>query len=409
MHGDPLAILPQVVKANKLDAIYLSQSFEPHEAKLQAKVNEWCKANAIECKRFAGHLLFNPDTHLNKQGKPFQVFTPYYKAGLPLLLASPPKPAPKNLEGLISTKSISGSVALRELALLPTLDWADNFKAFWQPGEQGGHNALQTAITEKIAHYHNDRDFPAIDGTSQLSAHLRFGEITPRQIWHQVASQMDGEQCAPFLRQLVWRDFSNALLHHWPHIPNEPFKQQFKKFPWQKNTTKSVAAQLHAWQTGTTGYPIVDAGMRQLWQTGWMHNRVRMIVASFLTKHLRIHWLEGAKWFWDTLIDADLANNSAGWQWVAGSGADAAPYFRIFNPVLQSEKFDKQGEYIKTWVPELACLPAKFVHAPWLAPKEVLEAAGISLGKNQTYPPPIVDHKFAREAALAAYQQLKGD
>lgn len=224
-------------------------------------------------------------------------------------------------------------------------------------------------MEDKIASYTHDRDFPAVDGTSLLSAHLRFGEISPRQIWQQVATQMDGEQCAPFLRQLMWRDFSYALLHHWPHIPQQPFKQQFEKFPWQKASNKNVAKQLHAWQTGTTGYPIVDAGMRQLWQTGWMHNRVRMIVASFLTKHLRIHWHEGAKWFWDTLVDADLANNTAGWQWVAGCGADAAPYFRIFNPVLQGEKFDKQGEYIKTWVPELAALPAKFIHAPGLPPK----------------------------------------
>ena len=407
--GNPATLVPELVNQNKIDAVYLSQSFEPYEVQLQANIHKWCKQHNIECKRFAGHLLLNPDTHLNKQGKPFQVFTPYYKAALAAHTIPHAKPIPSNLAKVWAAKKLPKSVALNKLKLLPTLNWADQFNSQWQPGEEGAHKNVREAIEDKIASYTHDRDFPAVDGTSLLSAHLRFGEISPRQIWQQVATQMDGEQCAPFLRQLMWRDFSYALLHHWPHIPQQPFKQQFEKFPWQKASNKNVAKQLHAWQTGTTGYPIVDAGMRQLWQTRWMHNRVRMIVASFLTKHLRIHWHEGAKWFWDTLVDADLANNTAGWQWVAGCGADAAPYFRIFNPVLQGEKFDKQGDYIKTWVPELAALPAKFIHAPWLAPQDILQTTGITLGNNSTYPLPIVDHKYAREAALAAYQQLKGD
>jgi deoxyribodipyrimidine photo-lyase len=249
--------------------------------------------------------------------------------------------------------------------------------------------------------YSQQRDIPSLDGTSCLSPHLHFGEISPRQVWQQLSEYWPTEEIAPFLRQLIWREFNIYLLHHYPHIKNAPFKESFKDFPWQMAQPEI----LKQWQQGQTGYPIVDAGMRQLWQTGWMHNRVRMVVASFLTKHLRIHWRHGADWFWDTLVDADVANNIAGWQWVAGCGADAAPYFRIFNPVLQSEKFDKDGQYIRRYVPELATLPNKYIHAPWLAPASVLQTANVELGRS--YPLPMVDHKSAREQALEAYGLMK--
>ena len=250
------------------------------------------------------------------------------------------------------------------------------------------------------------RDLPGVTGTSRLSPHLHFGEISPRQCWHAANTFAEARGGAvskggqDFLRELVWREFSYHLLHHWPTLPERPFRADFERFPWRADDDA-----LRAWEAGRTGYPIVDAGMRELWHTGWMHNRVRMVVASFLVKHLLIPWQAGEAWFWDTLVDADLANNAASWQWVAGCGADAAPYFRIFNPVLQGEKFDGNGAYVRTWVPEIASLPDRYLHKPWDAPQAVLDDAGVRLG--ETYPAPIVDHKQVRERALAAFQSLK--
>lgn len=411
--GDPVDILRSLIKTEKITSVYCSLHTEPHEQNQQREVHDQCKQAGVECKRFAGALLFNPQTNLNKQDKPYQVFTPFYRTSTASYLPSKPKRLPGNLSNTVTNNTLNNSLPLTKLKLLPKHQWADAFAHHWQPGEHGANAALQLAIADKISQYSNQRDTPSVDGTSLLSAHLRFGEISPRQIWHDVTTQLEADQCAPFLRQLVWRDFSYALLTHWPKIPTEPFKEKFSTFQWrQRNSqtqTSSFDADLNAWKRGQTGYPIVDAGMRQLWHTGWMHNRVRMIVASFLTKHLRIHWREGAAWFWDTLVDADLANNTAGWQWVAGCGADASPYFRIFNPVLQGEKFDPTGEYVKTWVPELASMPKKYIHAPWLAPQTLLNDVNIVLGENKTYPLPVVDHKHAREEALAAYQHLTSD
>ncbi|WP_415008652.1 cryptochrome/photolyase family protein [Aestuariivirga sp.] len=262
-------------------------------------------------------------------------------------------------------------------------------------------------MDDVLAGYGASRDLPAMDGTSRLSPHLHFGEISPAQCWHAVraaAAQRHGAVDADaekFLTELLWRDFSWHLLHHFPELPEKPFRPEFADFPWETNPQS-----LKAWQKGLTGYPIIDAGMRELWATGFMHNRVRMIAASFLIKHLLIPWQEGKRWFWDTLVDADLANNAASWQWVAGSGADASPYFRIFNPVLQGEKFDSQGDYVRRWVPELAKLPAQWIHKPWEAPPSIMSSAGVIIGK--TYPAPIVDHGFARSRALAALKTLKG-
>ncbi|MCB1119235.1 MAG: deoxyribodipyrimidine photo-lyase, partial [Chlamydiia bacterium] len=289
----------------------------------------------------------------------------------------------------------AGNVAsdtLDDWGLLPQKpDWAGGLRETWHPGETGAQDRLATFLDETVANYHDDRDRPDIEATSRLSPHLAFGEISPAQCWHAAAAHAEQQPGArkgveKFLKELGWREFSYHLLFHTPSLPVAPFRQEFAAFPWD-----GTEDALERWQRGRTGYPIVDAGLRELWHTGWMHNRVRMIVASFLTKHLNIHWHSGAEWFWDTLVDADLANNSASWQWVAGCGADAAPYFRIFNPILQGQKFDPQGTYIRHWVPELADVPLKHLNTPWeVAPPN--------------YPPPLVDHQQARQDALNRFK-----
>ncbi|MCK6372352.1 MAG: FAD-binding domain-containing protein, partial [Gammaproteobacteria bacterium] len=283
---------------------------------------------------------------------------------------------------------------------------AAGLRARWQPGEASAQRSLRHFVDKSLADYPQRRDRCDLAGTSALSPHLHFGEIGPRQIWHALRSRAAGDSrigagAEAFLRQIGWREFSIHLLHHWPDLATRPFQPAYAQFPWRR-----APAALRRWQRGHTGYPLVDAGMRELWTTGWMHNRVRMITASFLVKHLLIHWREGEAWFWDTLVDADLANNAASWQWVAGCGADAAPYFRIFNPVLQGQKFDPQGDYVRRWLPELARLPARYLHAPWQADPATLKSAGVGLGKD--YPLPIVEHRAARERALAAVRSISG-
>jgi deoxyribodipyrimidine photo-lyase len=277
----------------------------------------------------------------------------------------------------------------------------------WAPGATNAAKELDRFLDDRLQDYSTERDRPDHPGTSRLSPHLHFGEISPRQIWHAVGqaarnrkSRKLDKVADPFLRQLVWREFAHHLLYHYPHIATEPLREEFGAFPWKED-----AAGLHAWTRGETGYSYIDAGMRQLWTTGWMHNRVRMAVASFLVKDLLLSWQDGARWFWDTLVDADLANNTLGWQWTAGCGADAAPFFRIFNPVGQGERFDPEGAYVRQWVPELARLPAEWIHKPWEAPAGVLEAAGVQLGT--TYPRPIVDHAAARKRALEALGTIR--
>jgi len=285
-------------------------------------------------------------------------------------------------------------------------DWAEGWSDLWTPGAEGAHARLHHFLDKRVADYGDSRDMPGESATSGLSPHLHHGEISPRSVWH--ATQTWAEEhpqsrgaADKFLAELGWREFSYHLLVFFPEIPGKAFKPAFDDFPWSGSQNH-----LRAWQRGQTGYPIVDAGMRELWATGYMHNRVRMVTASFLTKHLLIDWRAGERWFWDKLVDADLASNSCSWQWVAGSGADAAPYFRIFNPTTQGEKFDAAGEYVRRWVPELAQLPDKYLHKPWDAPAAVLQEAGLTLDEH--YPKPIVDHREAREAALAAYGQIKG-
>jgi len=278
----------------------------------------------------------------------------------------------------------------------------------WPVSERGAHEQLGRFLDTSVMDYQTIRDRPDQSGTSKLSAYLRFGQVSPRQVWHAClhrvsrTRQVGGEPAAQgfwgFLRQVGWREFAHHLLHHFPHTIQQPMYEKYKSFPWRCDPQG-----LRQWQRGQTGFPIVDAGMRELWHTGWMHNRVRMVVGSFLVKDLMLPWIEGARWFWDTLVDADLANNTLGWQWVAGCGADAAPYFRIFNPVKQGETFDPEGAYVRRWVPELQRIPAKWIHKPWQAPAAALSLAGVSLGGN--YPKPIVDHGQARLRALEALAQ----
>ncbi len=392
--GDAEGILQKLVRETGACAIYFTRHYEPYFAAVEASLAETYTDSNIEVRRFGGVLLFDPDAIRTKSDTPFKVFTPFYKACLSANLVKDALPAPKAFN---APDTWPESDKLEDWALQPTKpDWAGGLRETWQPGARGALDRLDTFLEERAETYPNDRDRPDRSGTSGLSPHLHFGEISPRQIWQrtlrasQDAKSGDKGRVA-YLRELIWREFSYHLLHHWPEIPSEPFNKTFGAFPWRDDPES-----LNKWQRGQTGYPIVDAGMRELWHTGWMHNRVRMIVASFLTKHLLIHWRQGAEWFWDTLVDADLANNSASWQWVAGSGADAAPYFRIFNPILQGQKFDPNGTYVRRWVPELSELPDKDIHAPWSSEVDA---------KN--YPEPIVDHKVARERALAAYKEIK--
>jgi len=351
---------------------------------------------------FNGQLLIEPTQILNKQNLPFKVFTPFWRHCQRVL---DPSPLLKEIKLTGCSHSIK-SDELLSWGLLPYKpDWSEGLAKRWQPGEQGAQNRWEHFLESTVNRYKEGRDFPSKDNTSYLSPHLAFGEISTKQIWFDLqqamaSNEIDLNNAAKFLSEIGWREFSRYLLVHFPHIEEKPFNQKFTDFPWQNRPDL-----LLAWQKGLTGYPIVDAGMRELWETGYMHNRVRMVAASFLTKHCLTHWHEGMSWFWDTLVDADIANNTASWQWVSGCGADAAPYFRIFNPILQGERFDKQGDYIKKWVPELSELAPKFIHKPWEADQATRALAGVSLGDN--YPWPVVDHKQARQEALDAYQAIR--
>ena len=405
--GNARAVLRGLVEEVGATAVFWNRCYEPAVVARDAKIKAEFTAGGIDAKSFNGGLLHEPHEVANKQGRPFQVYSPYWRTCLTRLVAPPVKLAPG--EKLAVPETWPRSTALAELELEPRIGWDAGLREAWTPGEETAARRLREFVAAEMDAYHEKRDEPACDGTSRLSAALHFGEISPRQVWAAVKARGKASGVFPpskgaqvFLAEIGWREFAHHLLYHFPPTPETPLREEFARFPWAEDPD---GRKLKAWQQGRTGYPIVDAGMRQLWRTGWMHNRVRMIVASFLVKHLRLPWTEGAAWFWDTLVDADLANNTLGWQWSAGCGADAAPYFRIFAPVLQGEKFDARGEYVRRWVPELARLPGKFVHAPWTAPDGVLTAAGVELGRN--YPRPIVDHATARKEALAAFEKMK--
>jgi len=402
--GPTLVTLRSLIRETNADAVMWSRRYEPSAIARDAAIKKALKDDGVEAESFNAGLLFEPWEIRTQEDKPYQVFTPFWKACLKQAEPGAPLPAPKKL---IAPESWPTSLTVDELQLMPTIDWARGICTSWQPGERGAKRFLTSFITGIMENYDESRDRPDKSGTSQLSPHLHFGEISPRRIWHavheHVGSLKSKTHAGPerFLAEIGWREFAHHLLFHFPRTTDEPLRAQFAAFPWDENPSA-----LHAWQRGQTGYPLVDAGMRELWHTGWMHNRVRMVVASFLVKHLLLPWQEGAKWFWDTLVDADLANNTLGWQWTAGCGADAAPYFRIFNPISQGEKFDPQGAYLRKWVPELARLPDSLIHRPWETPMLALREAGIVLGEN--YPHPIVDHAKARERALAALEMTKG-
>ncbi|MEO7387182.1 MAG: deoxyribodipyrimidine photo-lyase [Gammaproteobacteria bacterium] len=400
--GDSLATLAGLIEETGADAIHWSRCYEPGEAALESRLRAQL-ADAARLRRFPGRLLFEPEGLRTGAGRPFKVFTPFWKACLAQPAPAPPVGAPPALPGQAIWPA---SEDLADWCLRPTSpDWSSGLGSAFIPGEAAAMARLAGFLDGPVERYRYARDQPGVAGTSRLSPHLHFGEISPRQVWHTLHASMaagvapDTEGGA-FLRELGWREFSAHLLFHWPDMPDQPLRAEFADFPWVAEPPLFAA-----WCRGRTGYPLVDAGMRQLWSTGWMHNRVRMIVASFLVKDLLVPWQDGEAWFWDTLVDADLANNAASWQWVAGCGADAAPFFRVFNPVLQSRKFDSDGRYVRRWVPELAALPDKFLHAPWEAPDSVLQAAGIRLGAD--YPEPIVDHHAARQRALDAFASLR--
>lgn len=403
--GDTTAELRRLIKQSGADAVYCTRQYEPWSVQLEQDLHATLDAEGITLRRYPGHLLFEPERVRTQAGEPFKVFTPFWRACNALGAPGEPIPAPAATACRWFTGELESEV-LDQWQLRPSKpDWAAGWDTLWEPGTEGARRRLDAFLEEAVGDYPAQRDIPGVSGTSRLSPHLHFGELSPRTVWHAAQRVAEAQpQCAggvrKFLAELGWREFCHHLLFAFPQITAQPFKAQFEDFPWAGS-----AETLAAWQRGRTGYPIVDAGMRELWATGYMHNRVRMIVASFLTKHLRTHWLAGARWFHDTLLDADAANNLCSWQWAAGSGADAAPYFRIFNPFAQGEKFDAQGAYVRHWVPELAALPDRYLHRPWEAPAPALRDAGVELGRS--YPEPLVDHREARAAALAAYDAVK--
>lgn len=393
-HGPTLATLQSLVQTCEAEAVFWNRRYDPRIVARDTGIKKRLRASGLRADSHNGALLFEPWSLQTGQGGPYKVFTPFWRKALSEWSAPDAWTAPRTLP---AADAGPDGVKLDALGLAPSLSWDTGFWQLWQPGEAGAHEALEVFIDGAMRGYRASRDRPDQAGTSRLSPHLHFGEIAP---WRIVAA-LEAERTAAtapdidaYVRELGWREFAHHLLHHFPETPDRNFNPRFERFPWAPADGRS----LEAWYRGRTGVPIVDAGMRELWQVGWMHNRVRMIVGSWLCKHMRIHWREGARWFWDTLVDADLANNTLGWQWIGGTGADASPYFRVFNPVTQAEKFDPAGEYIARWVPELASLPVSARSSPWQSPALLKTAA-------PDYPSrPIVDLAAGREAALAAYQ-----
>lgn len=377
--GDSLGSLKKLISESQSQFVFWNRLYEPALRARDEKVKLELKSMGLEVRSFNSSLLFEPWSLETGAGKPFQVFTPFYNACLKKSVEEPRARPELNLPSTIPLKSES----LDSLDLIPKIKWHQKLSDHWAPGEAHAIKEFQSFLNIGVGTYKQDRDLPSISGTSRLSPRLHFGEIGPRQVWkltqdHLASLKSSSQKVSAdfFLRELVWREFAHHVLYHFPETPQRPLRQSFERFPWVYELKV-----LRAWQRGETGIPIVDAGMRELWRTGWMHNRVRMIVGSFLTKHLLHSWTEGAKWFWDTLVDANLANNTLGWQWISGCGADAAPYFRIFNPSLQAEKFDPQGHYIQRWLPELK--------------------------NGGKYPAPIIDLKTGRERALEAFKSIQ--
>jgi len=397
--GTSLENLLDICKRHDVSTVFWNRRYEPASIKVDAEIKQRLRDQAVGAESFNARLLFEPHTVENRSGKPFRVFTPFWKH---LRTRTVESPVLLDTGKLTTPLTPPRSETLESLGLLPAIPWDKGFYQHWQPGLDDAKQVLNEFVRQRVNRYRDKRDLPAVNGTSRLSPYLHFGQLGPRQVWQALleSGPMDGPGEYTFLSEIGWREFAYHLIFHFPETPDKPLNQNFSQFPWQPDKQY-----LKAWQCGQTGYPIVDAGMRQLWQSGWMHNRVRMITASFLVKHLLQPWQHGARWFWDTLVDADLASNTMGWQWTAGCGADASPYFRIFSPMLQGEKFDSNGDYVRTWVPELKQLPARYIHQPWEAPADVLAQAGVELGGN--YPNPVIEHKAGRERALAALSENK--
>lgn len=397
--GNPQEIISKLIKKYTIENLFLNRCYEPWRVSNDQVVEKMLSDLKINYTAFDGSYLWTPESITKEDGSYYKVFGAYKRKAY----SFKPRKHVSKPENIVVMKDHDNTTTLDDFQLIlknPSLDKIIEHCTF---GEAAAQKKLHTFLQRGLSGYKEGRDYPSHDQTSRLSANLHFGEISPHQIWDSVQNvarlDIPEQDVSHFFSEMVWREFSCYLLMHFKGLPSENFQNKFDVFPWKYNEHL-----LHAWKTGTTGIPLVDAGMRELWQTGYMHNRVRMVVASFLVKNLMIHWHHGRDWFWECLVDADLANNSASWQWVAGCGVDAAPYFRIFNPVIQGEKFDKDGEYTKKFIPELAKLPNKYLFKPWTAPENILKTAGIVLGV--TYPKPIIDLAVSRNKALEAYKTL---
>ena len=393
--GSSRETLFELIERTGADAVYWNRLYEPAAIARDSEIKQALRKRGTHVESANAALLFEPWEIQKNSGGPLRVFTPFWKKllaqGLPSVSGELPSVSWRSGRGL-------DGICLEELGLLPAIPWDHGMAEAWVPTRSGAEARLDEFVASGLRRYADGRDRPDRDEVSRLSPYLHFGQLGPRELVS--ACQGVKADASAFLRELGWREFAHHLLFHFPQTTDVPLDNRFGDFPWRDDS-----AALAAWQRGETGIPLVDAGMRQLWATGWMHNRVRMVVASFLTKNLLLPWQFGARWFWDTLVDADLANNTLGWQWTAGCGADAAPYFRVFNPVTQGQKFDREGEYVRRWVPELAPLPAKWIHQPWTAPADVLATAGLKLDRD--YPMPLVDLKTSRLRALEAWGSVK--
>lgn len=406
MQGSSLTCLQRLAAQVGADSVYWNRRYEPLVMARDREIKSALRDAGRTVHTFNGALLFEPWEAQTLQGGPYRVFTPFWRSLVSrteMIFALPVPESP--VVTATPDIAVAGSFAIDDLGLLPKIRWDSAFADGWKPGAQGAQIALNTFLAEAVADYKHSRDIPSRAGTSRLSPFLAWGNISPRQILVAIRDAQRShpkiaEQGAAYVRELGWREFSWHLLYHFPHTTNSNLNPKFAQFPWAEPDRECLAA----WQQGQTGIPLVDAGMRELWSSGWMHNRVRMIVASFLTKNLRYHWIHGARWFWDTLVDADLANNTMGWQWAAGTGADAAPYFRVFNPVLQGERFDPKGSYVRAHIPQLRAVPERWVHQPWMVPLALRAKSDVDAAR---YPEPIVSLAATRQAALAAYASAR--
>lgn len=399
--GASLETLTRVAGAIGATRIHWNRLYEPAARERDARIKTSLRDRGIACESHNALLLFEPWEVRTGNGTPYRNYSAFSRRCAPALPGLAPCPTPEHLPPAPDASGCD----LGDLGLLPRVSWDRGLQECWRPGESGAQQRAAEFLAQGLNLYAEHRDLPAVAGTSGLSPHLHFGEIGPRQLLDLVARHPGappGPSTEAFVREILWREFAYHLLYHFPDTSDQPLDPRFAHFPWRSEDAETL---LRAWQRGRTGIPLVDAGMRELWHRGWMHNRVRMVAASFLTKHLRLPWQQGARWFWDTLVDADLASNTLGWQWSAGCGGDAAPYFRIFNPVRQGERFDPKGDYVRRWCPELAGLPSGHIHQPWSAPETALRKAGVRLGLD--YPSPVVDLNRSRAEALSAYETIK--